>query len=117
MAVETVLTSLLGAVFAIIGGIVLVKVILPRIADVIDAAVEDQTAVDGLITLLEVFVIVIVAGMVIASLAPMHAKVGVYLGTLQKAIDAILSVRTYVEWLVVGVGALLLVRLFVNKKK
>jgi|SRR3989344_6435685 len=110
MAVETVLTGILGAIFAIVGGMVLVKMILPRIADVLDAAVEDQTAVDGIIVLLQVFVIVIVAGMVIGSLAPMHAKLGVYLGTLQKGIDAILSVRAYVEWLVVGVGALLLVK-------
>ncbi len=117
MAVETVLVNILSAVFAIIGGIILVKVVLPRVADVLDAAVEDQTAVDGLMVLLKVFVVVIVTGMVISAVTPLHAKLGMYLGTLQNGIDAILSIKTYGEWLVVGIGALLLVKIFTNKKK
>lgn len=112
MAAEQVLLSILNTVFTILGLIVAVKYVLPKIADVLDAAVEDQTAVDGLVVLLQVFLVIAAAGLIIGFLGAIHPKIGTYLGTIKPAIDVIMGLKVYVEWLVVGVGALLLVKMF-----
>lgn len=112
MSAEGVLLSLLNAAFTVVGLIAAVKYVLPRIADVLDSAVEDKTAVDALVVLLEVFLIVTAASLVIGFLGGIHGKLNIYLSTIKPAIDMVTNLKVYVEWLVVGVGALLLVRTF-----
>ncbi|MDO8556605.1 MAG: hypothetical protein Q7R96_05535 [Nanoarchaeota archaeon] len=115
MSAESILINILGAVFAVVGSFVVIKTVLPKLADVLDAGVEDQTAVDGIVALLQIFTLVIAAGFVIVSLGAIHAKVGSYLNTIKPALDVINALTPYVAYLFVGVGALLVIKAWKKK--
>ena len=109
MALETYLIPLLSSIFAFIGGLIAIRIVFPRLADVLDGVIDDEPMVSSIIVFLTVFVWVTVLGMVVNFLGSMNANMGKYLGTVKPVLDVINSLVPYFEWLVVGVGALLLV--------
>ena len=116
MAVEQVLMQVLIIVFAILGMIIVFRWVLPKVADLLDAVVEDQVAVDGLIVLLKIFVGIFVLGIVVTAMSALVPKIANYVSPINQGLSVITSITSYVEWLVVGVGALLLVKLWKKSK-
>ncbi|MDO8628511.1 MAG: hypothetical protein Q7R56_02045 [Nanoarchaeota archaeon] len=116
MVATEVLINVLSIVFAMLGMMVVFRWVFPKLADVLDAVVEDQVAVDGVLVLLKVFVGVFVLGLVVTVAGKFHASIPPYVGTVQQGLSVITSITKYVEWLVVGVGALLLVKVWKKSK-
>src|SRR3989344_3836239 len=112
MAVQQVLVNVLMVVFAVLGMFIVFRWVLPKVADLLDAVVEDQVAVDGVMVLLKIFVGVFVLGLVITNINGLIPSIAVYLNTIQQGISVVNSMVKYVEWLVVGAGALLLMKMW-----
>ena len=115
MSAETIFVGILSTVFAVLGGFIAIRSVLPKLADVLDAAVEDQTAVDGVITLLQIFVIVTITTFAIGALAPVHPLLTKYLNTVKPGLDIIMSLAGYISYLFVGIGALLVIKMWKKK--
>jgi len=109
VAFEAYLIPILSSIFAFIGGLIAVRIVFPKLADVLDGVINDEPMVNALIVFLTVFVWVTVLGMGINFLSPMNTSLGRYLATLKPILDVINSLVPYFEWIIVGVGALLLV--------
>lgn len=109
MALETYLIPILSSIFTFIGGLIAIKIIFPRLADVLDGVIDDEPMVSSIIVFLTVFVWITVLGMVINFLGSINATLAKYLGTLKPILDVINALVPYFEWFIVGVAALLLV--------
>ena len=116
MAVQQVLVAVLSVVFTFLGVLVVFRWVLPKLADILDAGVEDQVAVDGLMTLLKVFTSVVALGLIITAVNPLHASLATYTSSVQQGIVVVTSLTKYIAYVVVGAGVLLAIKSWKKSK-
>lgn len=113
MAVEEWIINLLKIVFVIVAGHIAITRIVPLLNDFLLSFVKNKKSVDSFTSLIDIFVIVLVATKIVEFALNIQNKIIGYVSILGPGLQVLTSVFEYLKWILL---ALILVIAFKNTK-
>ncbi len=110
------LVNLLNAIFAIMGGYIAITYLFPMLKDFLAGAIKDKVSLEGLMGVLNLYVIVFVLAAVVKELVAINNQYLNYVNVLSPALIVMVDLIPYLKYLVLGVLVIIGINSFKKKR-